>query len=87
MAAADHALSRTRATLKTLGNHRLALLPPGAPTPDWLDRTFERMGLKEVAVTGAAMRHRLVATYRANGLLSLKARRLIALFDEFREQA
>ena len=37
-------------------------------------------GLQEVPVTGAAMRRRLVVTYRANSFLSPAARRLIELF-------
>ncbi|MGE0315360.1 MAG: LysR substrate-binding domain-containing protein [Lautropia sp.] len=37
-------------------------------------------GLKEVPVRGATMRRRLVVTYRAQGLLSPAARRLLDLF-------
>ena len=37
-------------------------------------------GLKEVSVRGAAMRRRLVVTYRANSYLSPAARRLVELF-------
>ena len=32
-------------TLKDLTRHRWALQPPGAPTRDWLDQTFDRKGL------------------------------------------
>lgn len=39
-------------------------------------------GLKEVPVNGAAMRRRLVVTYRANGFLSPAARRLLELFEQ-----
>lgn len=38
-------------------------------------------GLKEVPVKGAAMRRRLVVTYRANSFLSPAARRLLELFE------
>jgi DNA-binding transcriptional LysR family regulator len=38
-------------------------------------------GLKEVPVAGAAMRRRLVVTYRANAFLSPAARRLVQLFE------
>jgi DNA-binding transcriptional LysR family regulator len=39
-------------------------------------------GLKEVPVAGAAMRRRLVVTYRANAFLSPAARRLVQLFEQ-----
>jgi DNA-binding transcriptional LysR family regulator len=39
-------------------------------------------GLKEVPVAGAAMRRRLVVTYRANAFLSPAARRLVELFEQ-----
>lgn len=39
-------------------------------------------GLKEVPVKGAAMRRRLVVTYRANSFLSPAARRLLQLFEQ-----
>jgi DNA-binding transcriptional LysR family regulator len=42
-------------------------------------------GLKEVPVKGAAMRRRLVVTYRANGYLSPAGRRLLDLFEQARE--
>lgn len=109
-------------TLKDLSAHAWALQPPGLPTRDWLDHTFDRRklprprvqvettsllalpslivetgllsfisrhhlqgqarirGLKEVPVTGATMRRRLVVTYRANSYVSPAAQRLIELF-------
>lgn len=42
-------------------------------------------GLQEVPVKGAAMRRRLVVTYRANGFLSPAGRRLLELFEQARE--
>jgi DNA-binding transcriptional LysR family regulator len=39
-------------------------------------------GLKEVPVAGAAMRRRLVVTYRAKAFLSPAARRLVQLFEQ-----
>jgi DNA-binding transcriptional LysR family regulator len=42
-------------------------------------------GLKEVPVKGAAMRRRLVVTYRANGYLSPAGRRLLDLFEQARD--
>ena len=39
-------------------------------------------GLKEVPVKGAAMRRRLVVSYRANSFLSPAVRRLLELFEQ-----
>lgn len=117
-----HEVFRKPATLRDLTAYAWALQPPGAPTRDWLDHTFDRQrlprphvrvettmllvlpalivqsgllsfisrhhlqgraripGLKEVPVKGAAMRRRLVVTYRANSYLSPAAKRLIDLF-------
>lgn len=113
--------ARPTARLRDLTAHRWALQPPGAPTRDWLDHTFDRHGLprphvqvettmllmlpalivqtgllsfisrhhlqgparipglREVPVRGAAMRRRLVVSYRANSYLSPAAQRLIDL--------
>jgi DNA-binding transcriptional LysR family regulator len=123
-ASARHPVFRSRPTLEDLTHHSWALQPPGAPTRDWLDHTFDRAGLprprvqvettmllmlptlivqtgllsfisrhhlqgkaripglKEVPVKGAAMRRRLVVTYRANSFLSPAARRLLELFEQ-----
>jgi DNA-binding transcriptional LysR family regulator len=123
-ASARHPVFRSRPTLEDLTHHPWALQPPGAPTRDWLDHTFDRAGLprprvqvettmllmlptlivqtgllsfisrhhlqgkaripglKEVPVKGAAMRRRLVVTYRANCFLSPAARRLLELFEQ-----
>lgn len=119
-----HAVFQSRASLKDLTAYAWALQPPGAPTRDWLDHTFDRQrlprprvqvettmllmlpalivqtgllsfisrhhlqgkaripGLMEVPVKGAAMRRRLVVTYRANSFLSPAARRLLDLFEQ-----
>jgi DNA-binding transcriptional LysR family regulator len=123
-AAERHAVFHQAATLKDLTAHAWALQPPGAPTRDWLDHTFDRhglprprvrvettmllmlptlivqtgllsfisrhhlqgrariAGLKEVPVKGAAMKRRLVVTYRANSYLSPAAKRLLDLFAQ-----
>lgn len=123
-ASEKHPVFRSSATLRDLVAHSWALQPPGAPTRDWLDHTFDRQrlprprvqvettmllmlptlivqtgllsfisrhhlegrtritGLKEVPVKGAAMRRRLVVTYRANSFLSPAARRLLELFEQ-----
>jgi DNA-binding transcriptional LysR family regulator len=119
-----HEVFRKARALKDLTAYRWALQPPGAPTRDWLDHTFERKGLprpqvqvettmllvlpalivqtgllsfisrhhlqapgripglKEVPIKGAAMRRRLVVTYRANSFVSPAAHRLIELFAD-----
>ncbi|MBQ0958557.1 LysR family transcriptional regulator [Ideonella sp. 4Y11] len=40
-----HEIFRTRPTLKDLCRYAWALQPPGAPTRDWLDHTFDRQRL------------------------------------------
>jgi DNA-binding transcriptional LysR family regulator len=44
-ASANHELFRGQPTLKDLTRYRWALQPPGAPTRDWLDHTFDRKRL------------------------------------------
>lgn len=41
-ASAQHPVFRSRLTLRDLTEHAWALQPPGAPTRDWLDHTFDR---------------------------------------------
>ncbi|MFL6834695.1 MAG: LysR substrate-binding domain-containing protein [Xanthobacteraceae bacterium] len=123
-ASEKHPVFRSRPTLRDLTAYAWALQPPGAPTRDWLDHTFDRQGLprprvqvettmllmlpalivqtgllsfisrhhlegraripglKEVPVHAAAMRRRLVVTYRANSFLSPAARRLLELLEQ-----
>lgn len=46
VAASDrHEVFRKRASLRDLTAYSWALQPPGAPTRDWLDHTFDRQGL------------------------------------------
>jgi len=44
-AIADHEVFRGKPTLKDLARYSWALQPPGAPTRDWLDHTFDRKHL------------------------------------------
>lgn len=44
-ASQKHAVFRAPACLRDLSAHAWALQPPGAPTRDWLDHTFDRNGL------------------------------------------
>ena len=74
-ASADHPLCRGKPTLKDLCAHRWALQPPGAPTRDWLDHTFDRKRLPrprvQVETTMLLMLPSLVAQ---TGLLSFISR-------------
>ncbi|QEI06162.1 LysR family transcriptional regulator [Pigmentiphaga aceris] len=76
VAASEHheVLGRS-VTLKDLTAYRWALQPPGAPTRDWLDQTFERKGLPrpkvQVETTMLLMLPDLVAQ---TGLLSFVSR-------------
>ena len=74
-ASADHPLCGRPATLKDLTKHRWALQPPGAPTRDWLDHTFDRRRLPrprvQVETTMLLMLPSLVAQ---TGLLSFISR-------------
>jgi len=49
-ASASHEIFSTTPTLKDLAAHRWVLQPPGAPTRDWLDQTFERRHLPRPVV-------------------------------------
>lgn len=44
-ASTRHEVFRSNPKLKDLANYAWALQPPGAPTRDWLDHTFDRNGL------------------------------------------
>lgn len=70
-----HEVLRQSVTLKDLTQHRWALQPPGAPTRDWLDQTFEREGLPrpkvQVETTMLLMLPDLIAQ---TGLLSFVSR-------------
>jgi DNA-binding transcriptional LysR family regulator len=70
-----HEVLRQPVTLKELGAYRWALQPPGAPTRDWLDQTFEHRGLPrpqvQVETTMLLMLPDLVAQ---TGLLSFISR-------------
>lgn len=74
-AAADHPVFDGRATLRDLAAHRWALQPPGAPTRDWLDHTFDRARLPrprvQVETTMLLMLPTLIAQ---TGLLSFISR-------------
>jgi DNA-binding transcriptional LysR family regulator len=70
-ASASHELLRGKPTLKDLTGYRWALQPPGAPTRDWLDHTFDRKRLPRPRVqVEATMLLILPALIVETGLLS-----------------
>jgi DNA-binding transcriptional LysR family regulator len=74
-AAAHHELLRGAPTLKDLTAYRWALQPPGAPTRDWLDHTFDRRRLPRPRVqVEATMLLVLPALIAQTGLLSFVSR-------------
>ena len=74
-AAADHEIFCKEPTLEALCAYRWALQPPGAPTRDWLDRTFDQYHLPrpkvQVETTMLLMLPMLIAE---TGLLSFISR-------------
>ena len=81
-ASANHALFRKGAkapTLKELTRYRWALQPPGAPTRDWLDHTFDRRRLPRPDVqVESTMLLMLPALIAETGLLSFISRHHLA---------
>lgn len=72
---ANHELFRGRPTLKDLVAYRWALQPPGAPTRDWLDHTFDRKRLPRPNVQVETTMLLLLPTLIAQtGLLSFISR-------------
>jgi DNA-binding transcriptional LysR family regulator len=80
-ASAKHALFQedTKPTLKELTRYRWALQPPGAPTRDWLDHTFDRRRLPRPDVqVESTMLLMLPALIAETGLLSFISRHHLA---------
>ena len=74
-AVANHELFRGEPTLKDLTGYRWALQPPGAPTRDWLDHTFDRKRLPRPRVqVETTMLLVLPALIAQTGLLSFVSR-------------
>lgn len=76
VAASDrHPVFKTRTTLRDLVDHAWALQPPGAPTRDWLDHTFDLHGLPRPHVqVETTMLLMLPALIVKTGLLSFISR-------------
>jgi len=76
---ADHEVLRGKPTMRTLGNYRWVLQPPGAPTRDWLDHTFDRYRLPRPQVqVESSMLLTLPALIADTGLLSFLSRHHVA---------
>jgi DNA-binding transcriptional LysR family regulator len=74
-ASAKHELLRGSPTLKDLVAYRWALQPPGAPTRDWLDHTFDRKRLPRPRVqVESTMLLMLPTLIEQTGLLSFISR-------------
>lgn len=74
-ASASHELFKTQPGLKDLCAYRWALQPPGAPTRDWLDHTFDRRRLPRPRVQVESTMLLMLPTLIAEtGLLSFISR-------------
>lgn len=74
-ASEHHEVFRSAKSLKDLSGYRWALQPPGAPTRDWLDHTFDRKGLPRPHVqVETTMLLMLPALIVQTGLLSFISR-------------
>ena len=84
-ASATHATLQGTAALRDLIDHRWVLQPPGAPTRDWLDHTFDRKRLpRPVVQIESTMLLTLPALIAETGLLSFISRRhLEAAGDQY----
>ena len=72
---ARHEIFRAAPTLKDLTRYRWALQPPGAPTRDWLDHTFDRRRLPRPQVQVESTMLLMLPTLIAEtGLLSFISR-------------
>lgn len=75
-ASATHPVFAGKAGLKALGSYRWVLQPPGAPTRDWLDHSFDRHGLpRPVVQVESSSLQMLPALIAQTGLLSFISRR------------
>ena len=74
-ASARHEVLKGKATLRDLTAYRWALQPPGAPTRDWLDHTFDRKRLPRPRVQVESTMLLMLPTLIAEtGLLSFISR-------------
>jgi DNA-binding transcriptional LysR family regulator len=74
-ASASHEVFQAKATLESLTAYRWVLQPPGAPTRDWLDQTFDRHHLpRPVVQVESNLLLMLPALIHETGLLSFISR-------------
>lgn len=74
-ASANHEILARRVKLEDLTRYEWALQPPGAPTRDWLDHTFERKGLPRPKIkVESTMLIMLPTLIAETGLLSFISR-------------
>lgn len=75
-ASATHEVLHAATSLRDLTRYRWVLQPPGAPTRDWLDHTFDRKRLpRPVVQVESTMLLTLPALIAETGLLSFISRR------------
>lgn len=78
-ASADHAIHHAKPSMRDLTHHRWVLQPPGAPTRDWLDHSFDRKRLPRPRVqVESTMLLMLPALIAETGLLSFISRHHLA---------
>ena len=81
-ASATHAILQGKPTLRDLCDHQWVLQPPGAPTRDWLDHTFDRKHLSRPRVrVESSMLLMLPALIAETGLLSFISRHHLSRGD------
>lgn len=74
-ASATHAIHQSKPSLRDLAAYRWVLQPPGAPTRDWLDHTFDRKRLPRPRVQVESTMLLMLPTLIAEtGLLSFISR-------------
>ena len=82
-ASASHEILRHTPTLKELTTYKWVLQPPGAPTRDWLDHTFDRKRLPRPEVhVECSMLLMLPALIAETGLLSFISRHHLDASDK-----
>jgi len=81
-ASAQHELLQRPVTIQDLCQHRWVLQPPGAPTRDWLDHTFDRHGVpRPVVQIESTMLLMLPSLIAETGLLSFISRQHLTVGD------
>jgi DNA-binding transcriptional LysR family regulator len=83
-ASGNHPVFRSKPSLKALTEYRWALQPPGAPTRDWLDHTFDRKHLPRPRVqVETSMLLLLPALIVQTGLLTFISRHQVGAKGQY----